>query len=348
MLRVQVLVAAVVAALSSQGAEGKQVVAVFSEDNVAAASVRGQVVFTQEREADPVTIDVDLQGLRYGGADGNTWHIHYFPVTDEDCSAASVGGHYNPPASCTEIAYEDRNACRGVSSDSLSTPDACLSVTTASQSDPADTRACRYEPASNSAGELSSNIGNLDGGIDEDAEQTCDGSTCTVPRAYSGSHTDTHLSLFGDHSIVGRSIVIHRNEPADLEMGSARFACATIGQMRVATATFAESSAAAGPVRGTVTFSGVQGGPTVIDIALNGLENGPNPWHIHERALSEGARSCDASETGAHFNPPSAPSQGELSTAIGNLDSPITLRQGATRTYSTGSSHATFDSVAST
>jgi|EP01043_Picozoa_sp_COSAG02_P041076 Cu/Zn superoxide dismutase len=328
-------------ALGGQGTEGRTVTAVFSEDSVAAATIRGTVTFTQDTAADPVTVAIDLRGLRFGGADGNEWHVHDFPVTGDDCSQESVSGHYNPPASCTEIAWEDRDACRAVDSNSLSSAITCESVYTASQTDAPETRACSYTPASTSAGELSDNIGLLDGDVEEDVEQVCDGSSCFIPRAYRDTATDSHLTLFGDHSIVGRSIVIHKND----ESGNARFACATIGQLRVATASFDESSAAASSVRGTVTFSGVQGGPTVVDIDLTGLENGPNPWHIHESALSAGATTCTAAETGGHFNPPTAPGQGELSTAIGDLVSPATLRKGVTSTEPTVAFLATRNTV---
>lgn len=309
MLRVPVLLLLV--GLGAQGADGKSVTAVFSADSVTSATVRGTVTFTQATPEQDVTIDVDLRGLQYGGADGNLWHVHDYPVTGDSCSQEAVSGHYNPTASCVEIAWEDRDLCRGVTP--LDSPAACDSVR------------CTYTPGS-TGGELSTNIGNLDGGAEVGARQTCTGERCSTPRAYQDTHTDDHITLFGENSIVGRSIVIHTND----DSGIARYACATIGQVRVATATFAESSAAASTVRGTVTFSGVQDGPTVVDIDLAGLESGPNPWHIHELAVSDGATTC--TETGGHFNPPEAVGQGELSTTIGDLDAPTTSRKDETRT----------------
>ena len=40
-----------------------------------------------------------VAGLAFGP---NPWHVHEWPVTGEDCGAASTGGHYNPPGHPTQ------------------------------------------------------------------------------------------------------------------------------------------------------------------------------------------------------------------------------------------------------
>jgi Cu/Zn superoxide dismutase len=190
-----------------------------------------------------VTVAVNLTGLASGP---NGWHVHKWPVTNEDCSASSVSGHYNP--------------------------------------------------GGGTAGELSQNLGTL-----------------TNPST-AWTKTDSQLTLFGSDSIIGRSIVIHRNDA-----GNSRFACATIGVPRTATVTFVNTSAAAATVRGTVTFTQVEGGPAVIDTDLQGLDFGPNGWHVHSLPVSASATSCSSAETGGHYNPTGHPVTGELSARHGHL-----------------------------
>ena len=50
-------------------------------------------MFTQVEDG-PAVVDVALDGLTDGVEHG--WHVHEWPVTDEDCGAESTGGHYNP------------------------------------------------------------------------------------------------------------------------------------------------------------------------------------------------------------------------------------------------------------
>ena len=94
------------------------VVATFSEQNSAAASVRGTVTFTQTDADADVEIQIALTGLEHGGQDGNSWHVHEWPVTGQDCGNDSVSGHYNPAAQCVEAASvsvdADREACAAV------------------------------------------------------------------------------------------------------------------------------------------------------------------------------------------------------------------------------------------
>jgi aquaporin Z len=257
--------------------EARTVTATFAHSEPASQSVRGAVVFTQV-EHGPTVVDVRLAGLDHGGAAGNPWHVHSFPVTDGQCSATSVGGHYNPTGRPTQ-------------------------------------------------GELSLNLGNL--------QYTAAASV--MDQQVWKQYVDDAITLFGPDSIVGRSVVIHKNDAT-----KSRWACTTIGEKKVVTALFTDQPSstdggifggstvptdgsgsiysrpsAAGPVRGTVTFSQVQHGITMIDVQLAGLEHGPNPWHIHEFA-GTGA-DCSAASVGGHYNPPDHPTQGELSTLMGDL-----------------------------
>eukprot|EP01044_Picomonas_judraskeda_P000978 COSAG03_NODE_51_length_16288_cov_69.544691_2_plen_214_part_00 len=170
------------------------VVATFSEQNSAAASVRGTVTFTQTDADADVEIQIALTGLEHGGQDGNGWHVHEWPVTGQDCGPDSVSGHYNPAAQCVEAASvsvdADREACAAVTA--LETADACTRVLTSSTADADETQACVYTAADPEMGELSQHLGDLVNPSD----------TRTV--------TDSYVTLFGEHSIVGRSIVIHK------------------------------------------------------------------------------------------------------------------------------------------
>jgi Cu/Zn superoxide dismutase len=114
--------------------------------------------------------------------------------------------------------------------------------------------------------------------------------------------------LHGVDSIVGRSIVIHKGD-------GSRHVCATIGKLKTAVATFDEDSEASGDVRGTISFSEVENGPTVVEVDLANVEHGPNPWHVHE--YGGDGESCGSDETGGHFNPAGHPLQGELGWLLG-------------------------------
>jgi Cu/Zn superoxide dismutase len=139
----------------------------------------------------------------------------------------------------------------------------------------------------------------------------------------SAQYTDVHLTLFGPDIIVGRSIVIHKAD-------ASRWVCATIGEARTVTATFSAAQPASGPVRGTVTFTQVETGPTVIDVALSSLAYGPNPWHVHEFPVTND--DCGTTSTGGHYNPPGHPTQGELGTNLGALANPSVSEQYVTDT----------------
>ncbi|KAJ8264487.1 hypothetical protein GJAV_G00149720, partial [Gymnothorax javanicus] len=120
---------------------------------------------------------------------------------------------------------------------------------------------------------------------------------------FEDSFTDFNLPLFGNNSIVGRSVVIH------FENGS-RFACASIGypgRVTVGKAVFTH------PVVGTMLFTQLSANPdsdvsVFLDISYGdpaiATTNGHN-WHIHKYPISSaadnGSDRCES--TGPHWNP---------------------------------------------
>ena len=61
--------------------------------------VKGTISFSQSSPADPTEITVSLTGLDQYPSETFPWHIHNYPFTiqrDDPCSAASVGGHFDP------------------------------------------------------------------------------------------------------------------------------------------------------------------------------------------------------------------------------------------------------------
>ena len=163
----------------------------------------------------------------------------------------------------------DLTACDAVTA--LTDATACDAVMTAADG---AIKACTYTAAAPALGELDVHNGKL-----------------TTPSVTSTT-TDSHLTLFGKNSIVGRSIVIHKGDGT-----GERWACATIGELRTATATF-DATGLSGGVSGTVTFSGTEDGPTVVDTDLTGLSDGPNPWHVHVETITADTASC--TDTGGH------------------------------------------------
>lgn len=114
---------------------------------------------------------------------------------------------------------------------------------------------------------------------------------------------DFNLPLFGQNSIVGRSVVIHA-------IGGARVACASIsypGEVIVGRAIFRS------PVVGEVVFTQLVNNP-LSDVSIFSDLSYGNPsmaatvnhnWHVHEFPISserdDDARSCGT--TGGHWNP---------------------------------------------
>eukprot|EP00117_Sycon_ciliatum_P009137 scpid34776/ scgid11551/ Superoxide dismutase [Cu-Zn] len=63
--------------------------------------VSGQIVFQQASPVSSVIITVSLTGLSSTGTQSLPWHVHQFPIDvdlppSQRCSAASVGGHFDP------------------------------------------------------------------------------------------------------------------------------------------------------------------------------------------------------------------------------------------------------------
>lgn len=116
--------------------------------------------------------------------------------------------------------------------------------------------------------------------------------------------TDFNLPLFGQNSIVGRSVVIHS------QTDNARFACASIGYLAEVTVAKAKFQS---PVVGEVWFTQVVNSP-LSDVSIFMYLSYGNPsmtasqmhnWHVHIFPISserdDDAQRC--STTGGHWNP---------------------------------------------
>lgn len=117
------------------------------------------------------------------------------------------------------------------------------------------------------------------------------------------SYWDQYLPLFGDESILGRSIVIHNTN-------GARVACADINFMGVtlnSRATFVDPQ----PVTGSITLTQIEGSTeTQVFVNLKKNDNSDtadHKWHVHENALpvaaATAADACSADSVGGHYDP---------------------------------------------
>jgi Cu/Zn superoxide dismutase len=120
---------------------------------------------------------------------------------------------------------------------------------------------------------------------------------------------DSDLTLFGPQSIIGRSIVIHRNED-----GNPRWVCANIGYPREVKTVVANflSSDGTGGVEGTITLKQVADASDSETSVLVDLwyadevaaTTTSHKWHVHQELVREaGADACEAASTGGHWNP---------------------------------------------
>lgn len=116
------------------------------------------------------------------------------------------------------------------------------------------------------------------------------------------SVADNTVKLFGERSVAGRSIVLHRSD-------GSRWLCAPLAHaqpVRVASARFGSNTT--GTIVGTVTFSQPADDPAAETTVLVDLrhENASwatsgHQWHVHVAPPAAGDSSC--SSTGGHYNP---------------------------------------------
>eukprot|EP01063_Lacrimia_lanifica_P008742 TRINITY_DN1578_c0_g1_i7.p1 TRINITY_DN1578_c0_g1~~TRINITY_DN1578_c0_g1_i7.p1 ORF type:complete len:672 (+),score=181.84 TRINITY_DN1578_c0_g1_i7:45-2060(+) len=109
---------AVLALALAAPAVGKSATATFAD-----AGVTGTVVFAQTASTDPVTVTVALEGL---AENAGKYHVHALPLMaaangmGDACSAAAVGGHYNPTGVTGGAGVAGTYAC-----DYATTPASC-------------------------------------------------------------------------------------------------------------------------------------------------------------------------------------------------------------------------------
>jgi Cu/Zn superoxide dismutase len=135
-----------------------------------------------------------------------------------------------------------------------------------------------------------------------------------VPYTEDGvTKSGANVSLSGPHSIVGRSVVIHKAKKGTLT--AQRWVCANIEYVDPPVAAWAVFNMDG--VEGSIQLTqGTNGSdPTQIAVDLVGLKAGPNPWHVHEKSVHGNA--CDESSTGGHFGPSTV---WDLGTKHGDLD----------------------------
>lgn len=120
---------------------------------------------------------------------------------------------------------------------------------------------------------------------------------------FQASFTDWNLPLYGQNSIVGRSVVLH-------QPNGTRFICSSIdypGEVITARAIFQS------PVVGTILFTQLKGNPysdvsVFLDLSYgrpNILATQKHHWHIHKYPISTETDSDEGccGSTGGHWNP---------------------------------------------
>ena len=213
--------------------------------------VIGFVSFSQQSPANPTEIKVSLSGLDQYPSETFPWHIHNYPFTTQKrdpCSAASVGGHFNP--------FMANSSAQNYSA------------------------MCSNNRSFCQVGDLSGKLGRLNAS-----------SSVTV------SFTDDNLPLYGVHSIVGRSVVIHRSN-------GDRWVCANIeypGNVTVAYSPFRAN------LIGSIFFIGPYSpmNLTTVFVRLSyvsgSLSSSSHKWHVFNNSINKYSNCIDAGEH--HYNP---------------------------------------------
>lgn len=106
------------------------------------------------------------------------------------------------------------------------------------------------------------------------------------------------VSLSGPHSIVGRSVVIHKAK-VGASPTAARWVCANIRYVDPPVAAWAVFDM--NGVKGLIQFEQATNGsaPTQITVDLTGIGAGQHPWHVHQKPGD--GKSCGEPSTGGHF-----------------------------------------------
>ena len=147
--------------------------------------------------------------------------------------------------------------------------------------DPMGVEDANYAPtpgddASYYMGDLSGFFGALDAPTDQEL--------------YGASSTNIHL--WGEYSIVGRSLVVHAPNG-----GAPRIACTNVGNVAVATFPYSDD----GVTGGDITFAQASPGhPTTVRVDLKGTTT-QHKYHIHANAKSGFLDDCKS--TGGHYDP---------------------------------------------
>ena len=115
-------------------------------------------------------------------------------------------------------------------------------------------------------------------------------------------HSDCYLPLFGPHSIVGRSIVIHRNEP-----NAPRWVCADIAMPP--TSRQSATARLMSPFAGTIYFRQIDQFETSVFVDLartdGRLSSRNHNWHVHTNAVfgDQFSTTARCASAGGHYNP---------------------------------------------
>ena len=227
---------------SCLGAVEVMVVARFNMNGVS-----GVIKFMQSPRFDNWTvITVSLSGLDQYPSETFPWSIHNYPFTTQQrdpCSAASVGGHFDPFMASNRPNY---------------------------------TAMCSSNRSLCEVGDLSGKFENLP--------------------SSNMFHVDDNLPLYGVHSIVGRSVVIHRSN-------GDRWVCANVeypGNVTVAYSPFRAN------LIGSIFF--IEPYPPMnlstvfvqLSYISGSLNSTSHNWHVHRNVIGD---SGDCGDGGPHYNP---------------------------------------------